>query len=194
MAWPFTGQGVCGHHGGLSPQALEAAEKRRAEQLAREAVARHHLDDDIDPGTALLEEVRRCSGAVKWLRTRIHGLAPTDLVWGVKSTKLVEGGHGDDDSGMSILTTEEAAGVNLWWQLYQQERKHLVAVCKAALDAGVQERQVRLAEQQGELLAQGLQWLLRELGHDGDEQATARVVTMLQCLDGGRVPGAGEVA
>jgi len=188
MAYPLREQQVCSHHGGLSPQALAAAEKRRVEEAAREAVARHHLDDDVDPATALLEEVRRSSGAVKWLRTRIVDLAPDALIRGTRLVRRTE-----DQDGTTTVT-EVGPAVHLWWRLYQEERKHLSVVSKAALDAGVQERQVRLAEQQGELLAQGLQWLLHELGHDGDEVATARVVTMLQCLDGGRVPGAGDAA
>jgi len=35
-------------------------------------------------------------------------------------------------------------------RLYQQERAHLVVVCRVALSAGVEERRVRLAEAQGE--------------------------------------------
>jgi hypothetical protein len=179
---------VCGHHGGLSPQALAAAASRRVEEAAREAVARHHLDDSIDPATALLEEVRRSSGAVKWIRARITALDPDVLICGTRYVRRTE-----DADGLTTVT-EAGPGVHLWWRLYQEERKHLASVSSAALAAGAQERLVRLAEQQGALLADGLTWLLAELGHAGDEEATGKVVTMLRCLDGGLVPGAGGAA
>jgi hypothetical protein len=179
---------VCRVHGGSARQVRAAAEQRIQEDLARAAAERHALPRDIDPGAALLEEVRRSAGIVEWLRGRVEELEPQSIVRGtryIRRTETVED---------TTTVTEAGPGLHLWWRLYQEERRHLVAVCKAALDAGVQDRMVRLAEQQGELLAEGLKWLLGELGHGGDEAATQKVVTMLRCLDGGRVPAAGDVA
>jgi hypothetical protein len=41
------------------------------------------------------------------------------------------------------------AGVNVWLMLYQAERKHLVDVCQVAINCGIEERRVKLAEQRG---------------------------------------------
>jgi hypothetical protein len=51
-------------------------------------------------------------------------------------------------------TVEARSAINLWVKLYQEERDRLVRVAKAAIDAGVEERQVRLAEGQARQLAQ----------------------------------------
>jgi len=44
--------------------------------------------------------------------------------------------------------------VSVWVKLYQSERAHLVGVCRAAIAAGIAERQVQLAERQGELVGE----------------------------------------
>lgn len=60
---------------------------------------------------------------------------------------------------------------------------------------GMLERQVRIAEQQGELLAGGLTWLLAELGLAADEAARLAVGRMLDALAEGKKPTAivGEI-
>jgi hypothetical protein len=166
---------------------IAAAQRRAEETAAAELAARHAPDRDIDPVTAILEEVRRCAGTVEWLRSQVEALDPESLVRGTRTVRRVDGPDG------TTTTTEAGPGVHLWWRLYGQERDRLRMVCRDAISAGIAERQVRLAERQGELLADGLTWLLRELGHEGDEHATATVVRMLTALDGGQVPE-GDVA
>ncbi len=51
----------------------------------------------------------------------------------------------------------------MWVELYQAERSHLVRVAKACVDAGVAERQVRLAEEKGRQLASVLQNVLADV-------------------------------
>jgi len=62
---------------------------------------------------------------------------------------------------------------SLWIEVYQRERQHLARVCKMALDAGVAECQVRVAEAQGELLAQVVKGIVADLGLSKDQQAKA---------------------
>jgi hypothetical protein len=77
---------VCHKHGGSAPQVKAKAEKRRQETRAREAVATYGLPVEIDPGTALLEEVSRSAGHVRWLRDVVQELDADALVWGEKTT------------------------------------------------------------------------------------------------------------
>ena len=127
-------------------------------EKARRAVATYGLPVDIDPAEALLQEVHHTAGHVAWLREQVAAISPEALVWGRTKTRQGRGPDGPVD------VTDEGAELNVWLQLYQQERKHLVAVCSAALSAGVEERRVRLAESQGATLAGVIRAVLDDLG------------------------------
>lgn len=137
------GQDVCNHHGGNSPQAKAAAERRIAEERAKAAVKTYGLKIETTATEALLEEVKWTAGHVQWLREKVQEFEAKALVWGQTRKKI-----GGDDWGH----TEEAKP-NAFLALYQSERTHLVKVCAEAIRAGIEERRVRLAEQQGELIA-----------------------------------------
>lgn len=137
------GVGLCKLHGGATTAHGVVA----SQQIARDAVATYGLPRDIDPASALLEEVHRTAGHVAWLSQKISSLPEADLTWGVVSETDVTA------SAFPGADTERAARANVWLELYHKERTHLVRVSKAALDAGISERLVRLAEQQGAMLA-----------------------------------------
>lgn len=145
------GHGACKLHGGAMRNHKVAAQK----SIAAEAVKTYGLPREVDPRDALLEEVHRTAGAVDWLRGQVEALAPDTVTWGVTEEKSSTGKDGDSRT--------EAAAVNVWVQLYQAERKHLVDVCKAAISAGIEERRVKLAEQQGALLASVIRGILGDL-------------------------------
>lgn len=169
---PRQGATVCGYHGGNTPQARAAAQARLAEQEATRQVKTLGLPIDISPTDALLREVQWTAGHVEWLRGKVqeleeqvtHYTAPEGeedeaqffskhpnharhgLVWG--KTKIVDKGSGPAPG----TDTTESATPSIWYVLYGQERDRLIAVCSAALRAGVEERKVRLAESQGDLV------------------------------------------
>jgi hypothetical protein len=113
---------------------------------ARTEVAVFGLPVDIDPRDALLQEVCRTAGHVAWLRDRIASLPEAELP------------------------------SSAWVPLYQEEREHLVRVSKSAADAGVQERSVRVAEEQGRLLAGVIRAILGELDLSEFQRAVAPMI------------------
>jgi hypothetical protein len=133
--------------------------------MARRAVATYGLPREVDPGTALLEEVHRTAGHVAWLHEKVQEVDEADLVWGV--VEEVDKGSGE----FTGTDTTSAAKPNVWLTLYQAERKHLTDVCKAALAAGIAERQVRLAEQQGALIVGLLQRIFDDLDLTAEQRA-----------------------
>lgn len=200
----MTEQHVCRLHGGKSPRALAAAEKRGQDRVAREAVKTYGLPVDVSPTEALLEEVRWTAGHVQWLRARVQELEQSQLVWGTVKTEREGGGEDritfggpdvDDedvtglvDAGsLPVSKVVQAAGPSIWLDLYDRERKHLVAVASAAIRAGVEERRVRLAESQGELVAQAIRAILTDLGLTAEQEGrVAEVVPRhLRLLAGG---------
>lgn len=189
---PIAGAKVCASHG-ANGRTRAAAARALEEQAAARAVATLGLPVDISPTDALLEEVRWTAGHVQWLRGKVQelengatasGYDAADqaakghpLVWGTTKEKT-----GGDDYG----TTEEAAP-SVWYVLYAKERAHLVAVCQAAIKAGVEERRVRLAEQQGDLVATVIGRILDALGLTSEQQALVPVVVPreLRAIAGG---------
>lgn len=137
------GIGRCKLHGGNTKNHQTNAQM----EIARRAVVTYGLPREVAPDVALLEEVHRTAGHVAWLGEVVAGLERDDVTWGL--AEEVRKGSGEFPG----TDATEKAGVNVWVQLYQAERKHLTEVCKTALAAGIAERQVRLAEQQGALLA-----------------------------------------
>lgn len=71
-------------------------------------------------------------------------------------------------------------------RLEAEERDRCAAFATKAVAAGLAERQVRLAEQQGALIAQVLRAALSDLGYDPADPKVARVVsTRLRSIAGG---------
>ncbi|MFZ1361335.1 MAG: hypothetical protein WAS05_00160 [Candidatus Nanopelagicales bacterium] len=170
--YPVPGGTVCRYHGGATTKAKEAGKRNLARQKAEQAVATLGLPREVDPGTALLEEVHRTAGHVAWLEQQIRDLDPEALTWG-KTSEV----HKTATEFAGVDTTHEA-GLPVLMELYQAERKHLVTVCSAALKAGVEQRRVELAEQQGQLIVTVIKSILGdpELGLTTEQQQAAPAV------------------
>lgn len=146
------GVGPCKLHGGSTPAHNTAAKTTQA----RRDVVLFGGRRDIHPADALLELVQWTAGEVDYWRHRVHLLDEHELTWGV--TRVKEGG---DDRG----TTQEAKP-NVAYSMLVDASNRLERYSASALKAGVDERRVRLAEQQGTLLHGVLVAVLGELGHD----------------------------
>lgn len=151
---PMKGATRCRRHGGASPNAQAAAADRVAEQAATQELTRLGLvRRDIHPAEALIELVQFTAGEVDYWRRRVNDLDQDALTWG--TTKVKDGG---DDRG----TTKEAKP-HIAYVMLQQASDRLASYAAAALKAGVEERRVRLAEQQGALVAQAIRNILDAL-------------------------------
>lgn len=155
------GIGRCKLHGGATPDHVAAAQR----EAAAEVVAAYGLPRAIDPHDALLEEVHRTAGHVAWLGAIVAELQTEHMVRGV--TKIVS-----DHRGRQV-TIE--AGVNIWLQLYRNERDHLRRVCAAAIQAGVDERRVQIEEETALHLASVVRAIVTDLGHDPADEDVRRV-------------------
>jgi hypothetical protein len=77
------------------------------------------------------------------------------------------------------LRAHDLEALRTWMELVSR-------LSKAVLDAGVDERRVRLAEGQGELVAEVIRGVLTDLGHDTGDPRVLRVLsTRLQSLASG---------
>lgn len=155
----------------------------------------------VDPAQAVLGMLQ-----MSWLRAGLYaqlleaqvgeeGGTPDDvedLADGVPgSTGGLIGHNYGAAAEVGVYATGEAArGLVV---LEAAERDRVVRFAKVAHDMGIAEAQIRLAEQQGQLLAGGLSWWLERRGLANDPAARADLAVMLRALGEGRVPIAGEV-
>ena len=122
---------------------------------------------DAEPSTILLNTVSWTAGYVAWLREKVARIdTDEELVWG-QVEKTVTG---------STVVVKHAVGENAWVALLGKWHDRLVRACEIALKAGVEERRVKLAEEQGEMVAAVFRSVLAELDltpEQADRAATA---------------------
>lgn len=194
--WPSRGQTLCYSHGGGGP--TPALQRRKQEGLKRwseereqnkqvaklaRAVRTLGLPLEIDPQQALLQEIYRTAGAVAWLGERVGDLPESALSWNLVSEERkqgTEGFAGEDGEGgeVDLTTTIHGAKPAVLLELYHRERNHLVHVCKVAITCGIAERQIRIAEEQGQQIAQTLRMTFEdpELGLSEAQLEVARLL------------------
>lgn len=133
-ATPHPGAGQCKYHGGNMPNNIKHAHLI----IARQEVNKLGLSIDIDPHEALLANVRLHGGHVAFFQRLVSQSDPDDL-----------------------LTGGEGA---IWYSLLRDAQKELTVAASSAARAGVEERQIRLAENQAENIAAGMRGMLEDLG------------------------------
>lgn len=148
---PHPGIGACSVHGGMTQTHNVKAEK----QMATERMRTYGVPIDTDPKNALMGEVRRSAGIAAWLEHRVG--------------QLTVDGSGEPLLEKTMFGSQPA----VWIKLYKDERAHLARVCKMALDAGIDERLIKVAESQAQQLAQIIQAIFEDprLGLSEAQQA-----------------------
>jgi hypothetical protein len=171
---------VCRYHGGASPQVKRAAEARAARMeahaIAERMVARAGVD--ADPIEHLLESLHRAAALVEVWGQMVAALdAAAETEAAGRGTLRGELGYihiddpdSRDDLGvvskdrLLTLNYRGESQVHPYVTEYQAALDRRAKFAKLCIDAGVAERQVRLAEQQGAMLAQAIRGILTELG------------------------------
>ena len=166
------GSAVCHAHGGRAPQVRQAAEKRLAAQAAQAELARLSLTaaPDIDPADALLRSIAASYSMCQHLRAIVESF-PDDSLTEREYT-------GEGGMHMRRVTAAEVDLLHTWETLHAR-------VCLGALKAGIEERRIRLAEQQASTIVTVLRAALADLGLDpGDHQVGETVARHLSLVQG----------
>lgn len=150
------GFGSCKLHNGNTPTHIVAAEREKEKAAMRIIYGK---EIDISPEDALLKEIRRTAGIVEHLAEQIADLEDPSKVFvptmfGTKPHHLID--------------------------VYQKERAHLVFSAKTAIQLGIAERQVRIAEEQGKMLAMVLQAFTLDPDLELTPHQRAKVPTLLR--------------
>jgi hypothetical protein len=134
--------------------------------MAERVVVTYGLPQDIEPVQAITGEIARTCGHVLWLGELIAEMEPIDLVWG---QTMEEEGSGTGQREGDTTKSRSEAQLSMWLVLYKDERKHLVDVSKAAIQCGIAEREIRLLEQQGQIIADFLRAFIDDPELDFDQ-------------------------
>lgn len=169
------GFGPCKKHGGLLPS---------VRQSAREAMALAELRFmgvalDVEPTDALLTCVRTAAGHLAYLTRKVEEVPP--------------GGE------LQQAPNQNGQVLHVWARLQQDAIERLARVCKMALDAGVAERRVRLAERAGQQIAAAIERALEGMDLSNAQRAELgrRVsveLAVLEATDETTIDGTGQVA
>lgn len=184
------GTGCCKMHGGSTPNHNAAA----ARELARQACVTLGVPIEEHPAQALLGEVFRTRGNVQFYEQLVQELPthpdPDEYIKGDDTTD----GHWERGQPGVYGRTYHVSGIatgeakpHILVQLYNEERKHLVAATSAALKAGVDARRVQIEEDQALLIAEGFKAFAVALGHDPASEPVRKAFrAQLSVIAGGR--------
>lgn len=135
------GHGRCKLHGGSTQ-----THNKSAQVAIAKAEAEKYAGDNpgqLGPAESLLAELARTHGWITFFESQVGELKVNQLGWGQTRQKI-----GGEDYGATY-----EARANLWFQLLQEQRKHLLAVIDSCTKSGVAEHMMRLAEDQGRMVA-----------------------------------------
>lgn len=135
----------------------------KVERYARPLLAKlTGYDVDVNPLDALLMCVRISAAEVAYFSERIGQLQEADLVLRPTVTRTTVKQKGEDVE-KHVVRVEQEEELNLWIKARKASLRDLAHFSKMALDAGVDERMVRVQESVGEALAGAVRSILDEL-------------------------------
>lgn len=145
------GAGNCYLHGGRSPSGRRHAER----EAAAAALRKLGVPIEVEPQQALLGQVWEAMGNVAFLRAKVQALTAI---------------HGIDHLG--------DARPNVLVAMYNEERDRLAKICKLAIDAGIAERAIAIAEQQAEAIVAVITGVLDALGLPREKRDAAQATAV----------------
>lgn len=163
------GHGPCKLHGGNFPTVVKRALTSMLMEELRESTLGANMPIDIHPADALLELVKMCAGHVRWLNMQVSEMEKiSEFNYVSKTTE--------------IHTTVRLLG---------EYEDRLARFSKMAIDTGIEERMVRVAERQGDMIAVMLVGIFDALGLSPaqKELVPSLVQRGLAELSGGDVAG-----
>lgn len=165
---PHLGAGSCRLHGGASPSGILSA----GIELARREAGVMGVPIPLDPHEALALCVSIAASQVDFYRRQLAALQLDELVGHPETFKSrTGGGDGEGEGGTTTEHVRLAVAPHVWLRLHDEAVASLARFAKLAADAGVEERQARLGEQQAELIADVLTAMLDGLELDDEQRA-----------------------
>lgn len=155
------GWGNCKFHGGTTRAGVKSAARDYGRDLIQRQKDKFGGDGSllaITAEEALIEEVRRSVAMVRFLEEQIGLWQLVDDPEGLPALGGLPTLIDETSKGAATFTDQRE-----WLMLYREERKHAAQVSALAIQAGLAERMVKIAESQGEVLASVIRAVLDAL-------------------------------
>lgn len=185
--YALPGLTVCRYHGGATAAARaksgRAIEAAAAQAAAERATRQIGIQIVTTPEQALLDEIQRASGMVAYYGARVAEIADADPGKLIRGTTRVKRREGFQPATTQTVETTPS----IWLVLWGQERDRLVRASAVAIRAGIAERRVELAEQQGLMIYAMIRRILDRLDLTASQNVLAGEVVPaeLRALAGG---------
>ena len=159
------GEGRCRLHGGLSPNAEVAGQVA----LARREAVVMGVPLPIEPHEAILRCIEIVWAEVRYCSERVAELSDEEAA-GPVVTRVDRPLKEEKGAESTEYRAEEVhygdPKLHIWIQARREAMVQTVQFSVAAAKAGIQERLVKLAEGQAQILADAFTELVKRLGHD----------------------------
>lgn len=173
---------VCRTHGGVAPQTKAAAKRRQEEEAALAVASRMVARAGIssDPIAHLLDSLHLAAALVDVWGTMVAAIddnAEDEAAAAERLRGELDYYEDTEDESpyklrvyskdrMLTLNRHGEASVHPYVLRYEASIERRAKFAKLCIDAGIAERQVRIAERQGQLIAQAITAIFKELGID----------------------------
>lgn len=170
-SFPIRGSRVCRVHGGSTKKARAAAARNvESGKLATKArrLGMPVPVDAKDLPQVILDQISAVSGLVKWLQARIDELASDQEIWfgPVKESE-------EESTFGTKSTTVREARQHVLVQMLRDARRDVVQFTKLALEAKIDEQQVRISKNIGDQFETVLTELLTSIDATPDQMRKA---------------------
>ncbi|MGO9903476.1 MAG: hypothetical protein ACLP0J_28195 [Solirubrobacteraceae bacterium] len=131
----------------------------------------------IEPQDAILQCIAISAGEVAYASGEIDKLRAEDFIGEPRRTLVRKVAGGEDGTGGTVTEIrQDPPALHVWIQVRDRAMDRLVAFSFAALKANIDERRVEVSQQQGMLLYQAVQGVLKALGVDQRPEVAAGIV------------------
>lgn len=168
------GYGYCKMHGGNTPDHILFAAKLQAAAEGRARVMGNPIK--IDPFEALLQTIWISAGEVEYCSMRIMELEPSEALVAFHEQTISQGTVRGERENSTATKTSTTVQLHAWIIARRSALDSLARYSKMAIDAGIAERQVRIAEQVGGMIGRLVQAVLGDLELTPGQQEAAPAI------------------
>lgn len=170
------GWGNCKHHGGSTTTGKKSAARLEAKAHGEHIARVMGFATEVDPFDALLECIWIAKGEVVYCSERIAELGEDEAVVTFAERSETDGiVKGESEHSVSTKTST-VAELNIWIVARRDAVDRMARYAKMAIDAGIAERQVQIAERVGGMIGRLVSSVLDELELTAGQRELAPMV------------------